>query len=148
MMTPVVDDFFRDRIFFVHLYGRGEMFRNMLVFAGGGIGAVFRYLLSGWVYKVVGTDFPYGTLAVNVIGCFVIGLFLTMGEDRFLISPSFRIFFAVGILGGFTTFSTFNFETLQLLREGAVAYGVLNVAASIIVGLAATWVGTLAGRLI
>ena len=124
------------------------MYRSMLVFIGGGIGAVFRYLLAGWVYKVVGTDFPYGTLAVNVIGCFVIGLFLTMAEDRFLISPDFRIFFAVGILGGFTTFSTFSFETVELLRDGALAIGLLNVAVSVVVGLTATWVGMLAGRII
>ena len=124
------------------------MFRNILVSIGGGIGAFFRYLLSGWIYKVLGTDFPYGTLAVNVIGCFVIGLFLTMAEDRFLISPSFRIFFAVGVLGGFTTFSTFSFETVGLLKDGAIAIGLLNVGVSIVVGLTATWVGMLAGRII
>ena len=124
------------------------MFRNILVIIGGGIGAFFRYLLSGWIYKVLGTDFPYGTLAVNVIGCFVIGLFLTMAEDRFLISPSFRIFFAVGVLGGFTTFSTFSFETVGLLKDGAIAIGLLNVGVSIVVGLTATWVGMLAGRII
>ena len=124
------------------------MFRNILVIIGGGIGAFFRYLLSGWIYKVLVTDFPYGTLAVNVIGCFVIGLFLTMAEDRFLISPSFRIFFAVGVLGGFTTFSTFSFETVGLLKDGAIAIGLLNVGVSIVVGLTATWVGTLAGRII
>jgi CrcB protein len=124
------------------------MFRNILVIIGGGIGAFFRYLLSGWIYKVLGTDFPYGTLAVNVIGCLVIGLFLTMAEDRFLISPSFRIFFAVGVLGGFTTFSTFSFETVGLLKDGAIAIGLLNVGVSIVVGLTATWVGMLAGRII
>lgn len=124
------------------------MYKGILVFIGGGIGSVFRYLLSGWVYKILGTDFPYGTFAVNVIGCFVIGLFLTMAEDRFLISPSFRIFFAVGLLGGFTTFSTFSFETVGLLKDGAIAFGLLNVAVSIVVGLTATWVGTLAGRII
>ncbi len=114
------------------------MFRNILVIIGGGIGAFFRYLLSGWVYKVLGTNFPHGTLAVNVIGCSVIGLFLTIAEDRFLISPSFRIFFAVGVLGGFTTFSTFSFETVGLLRDGAIAIGLLNVGVSIVVGLTAT----------
>lgn len=124
------------------------MFRSFLVFIGGGIGAVFRYLLSGWVYKIIGTDFPYGTLAVNVIGCFVIGLFLTMAEDKFLISPSFRIFFAIGILGGFTTFSTFSFETIELLKDGAFAIGLLNITASIVIGLTATWVGTIVGRII
>ena len=124
------------------------MFRSFLVFIGGGIGAVFRYLLAGWIYKVIGTDFPYGTLVVNVVGCFVIGLFLTMAEDRFLISPSVRTFVAVGIIGGFTTFSTFNFETLELLKDGAISLALLNVGASVIVGLSATWVGAIIGRII
>ena len=108
----------------------------------------FRYLIPGWVYKVLGTNFPYGTLAVNVIGCFVIDLFVTMAEDRFLISPDFKIFFAVGVLGGFTTFSTFSFETVGLPKDGAITIGLLNVAVSIVVGLTATWVGMLAGRII
>lgn len=124
------------------------MFKNILVIIGGGTGAFFRYLLSGWIYKVLGADFPYGTLAVNVIGCFVIGLFLTMADDRFLISPAFRIFFAVGVLGGFTTFSTFSFETVGLLKDGATTIGLLNVGVSIVVGLTATWIGMLAGRII
>ena len=124
------------------------MFRGLLVFVGGGIGSVFRYLLSGWVYNIIGTEFPYGTLVVNVIGCFVIGFFMTMAEDRFLISPSFRIFFAVGVLGGFTTFSTFNFETLELLKEGAFALGLLNVGGSIILGLSSAWIGAMVGKII
>ncbi|MGO9482074.1 MAG: fluoride efflux transporter CrcB [Candidatus Kryptoniota bacterium] len=124
------------------------MFKSFLVFIGGGIGAVFRYLLAGWVYKVIGSDFPYGTLAVNVLGCFVIGLFLTMSEGRFLVSPSVRVFVAVGIIGGFTTFSTFNFETFELLKNGAFALGLLNIGASIIIGLCAVWAGAIIGRVI
>lgn len=124
------------------------MFRSILVFVGGGTGAVFRYLLASWIYEVVGSGFPYGTLVVNILGCFVIGLFLTMAEGRFLISPSVRVFVAVGIIGGFTTFSTLNFETLELLRDGAFALALLNVGASIAVGLSATWVGAVVGRII
>ena len=124
------------------------MSKSLLVFIGGGIGAVFRYFLAGWIYKVVGSDFPYGTLVVNVLGCFVIGLFLTMAEDRFLVSPSVRTFVAVGIIGGFTTFSTFNFETLELLRDGAISLAMLNVGASVGIGLSATWAGAIIGRII
>ena len=124
------------------------MYRGLLVFIGGGIGAVFRYLLAGWIYEVVGTDFPYGTLVVNVIGCFVIGLFMTIAEDRFLISPSLRILVAVGIIGGFTTFSTFNFETLELLKDGTVVLAMLNIGASIVLGLSAAWIGSIVGRAI
>ena len=124
------------------------MHRSLLVFVGGGIGSVFRYLLAAWIYKVIGADFPYGTLAVNVIGCFVIGVFMTMAEDRFLIGPAFRIFFAVGVLGGFTTFSTFNFETLELLKDGAFALGLLNIGLSIVLGLSAAWIGAMIGKII
>jgi len=124
------------------------MIKSFLVFVGGGIGSVFRYLLAGWIYEIVGTDFPYGTLVVNVIGCFVIGLFMTMAEERFLINPSVRIFIAVGLLGGFTTFSTFNFETLELLKENAFILASLNIGASIIIGLLATWIGSIIGRII
>ncbi len=124
------------------------MFKAFLVFIGGGIGAVFRYLLAGWIYRLMGTDFPYGTLVVNLTGCFIIGFFMTIAEDRFLISSSFRIFVAVGIIGGFTTFSTFNFETLELLKDGAVMLALLNVGASVILGLSATWIGALIGRVI
>ena len=112
------------------------------------MGAMFRYLLAGWIYRVIGSDFPYGTLVVNILGCFVIGLFLTMAEDRFLISPSVRTFVAVGVIGGFTTFSTFNFETLELLKDGAISLALLNIGASVGIGLSATWVGAIIGRII
>jgi CrcB protein len=124
------------------------VFRSLLVFIGGGMGAMFRYLLAGWIYRVIGSDFPYGTLVVNILGCFVIGLFLTMAEDRFLISPSVRTFVAVGVIGGFTTFSTFNFETLELLKDGAISLALLNIGASVGIGLSATWVGAIIGRII
>lgn len=146
-MTPVVDEFSATG-FFIYVDERKEMFKSLLVFIGGGFGAVFRYLLASWIYKVVGSDFPYGTLVVNISGCFIIGIFMTMAEDRFLISPFIRIFVAVGIIGGFTTFSTFNFETFELLREGAVALALLNVGASVVLGLSAVWIGSVIGRIL
>ncbi len=139
---------FRSAAGFFYAGKRGEMFKSFLVFMGGGVGAVFRYLLAGWTYRVIGSDFPYGTLAVNILGCFVIGLFLTVAEGRFLVSPSVRVFVAVGIIGGFTTFSTLNFETLELLRDGAFALALLNIGASIVVGLSATWAGAIVGGII
>lgn len=116
------------------------MFDYLLVGVGGMIGAVLRYWLSGLIGNATSGKFPYGTLAVNVIGCFVIGLFLTLGYDRFSWSPGLRLFVAIGILGGFTTFSTFSFETITLLREGLYMQGFINAAASFVGCLVATFV--------
>ncbi len=118
----------------------------LLVFIGGGLGAVARYLLQGAVYRVTGASFPYGTIVVNILGCFVIGLLMSSMEERFIAVPSLRIFLAIGILGGFTTFSSFSYETMALLREGDILMGGLNVVASIVICLAATWLGHGLGR--
>jgi len=124
------------------------LFKAVLVFIGGGIGSVFRYMLAGWVYSIFGTDFPYGTLSVNLIGSFVIGLFLTIAEDRFLVSPELRIIVAVGVLGGFTTFSTFTYETLELLKDGSYFVGAANIIISVVVALFAAWLGSTIGKMV
>ena len=118
------------------------------VFIGGGIGATFRFWLGGTVYRFMGTDFPYGTLLVNVLGCFVIGFLMSAFEERFVIQPTLRIFLTIGILGGFTTFSTFSFETIELLREGSYLRGSANVMSSVFLALGATWLGSVLGRLL
>lgn len=118
------------------------------VFVGGGIGATLRYLLGGVVYRFMGTEFPYGTLLVNVSGCFFIGLLMSVFEDRFVVQPTLRLFLTIGILGGFTTFSTFSYETMALLREGSYLRGTANVLYSMINGLGATWLGTVIGKLL
>lgn len=119
-----------------------------LVFLGGGLGAVSRYWISGWVYQKLGNGFPYGTLAVNVLGCVLIGVLMTATEERFLVNPAVRIFFAIGILGGFTTFSTFSFETISLLRDGQALYATVNILVSIVTCLFGTWIGMQAGKLL
>lgn len=124
------------------------MIKTLIIFAGGGVGSVLRYFMSGWMYALFGSDFPYGTFAVNVIGSFVIALFLTAAEDRFLVSPEVRTFVAIGVLGGFTTFSTFTYETLGLFRDGSVLLGATNIFGSITVALFAAWLGILVGKLI
>ena len=78
----------------------------------------------------------------------IIGLFLTMSQDRFLINPQLRVFVAIGIIGGFTTFSTFSFETVELLKDGSFTLGLLNIAVTVLLGLTATWAGTLFGNII
>jgi len=115
---------------------------------GGFIGTVCRFGVAGFMYKVFGDRFPYGTLAVNITGCFVIGILMTLFEDRFLIQPNLRIFLTVGILGGFTTFSTFSFETVELFKAGDFFLGSVNAVVSLFGCLAAAWVGTVLGKIL
>ncbi len=125
-----------------------EMIRYLLVAIGGMLGAVSRYGLTGWISKATESRFPYGTLAVNTIGSFAIGFFLALALERFSWSPEIRLFFAVGFLGAFTTFSTFSYETVELLREGAYAMAAANMGVSLFGCLAATIAGTILAKLI
>lgn len=120
----------------------------LLVGTGGCIGAVARYGLSGLAHRLFGASFPYGTLAVNVLGCLVIGAVLYLVEGRAALSLQARLFLATGILGGLTTFSTFGYETLELLRSQQPRLALLNVAANLALGLGAVWVGWVAMRLL
>ena len=124
-----------------------NMQNYVLVFVGGGVGAAARYWLSGWVPGKLESDLPVGTLAVNILGCFLIGLLMSAFEERFLAQPSVRIFLTIGILGGFTTFSTFSFETVALIRDGEVLFAMLNVIVSIITCIGGTAMGMYIGRL-
>lgn len=110
---------------------------------GGFLGSVGRYLLSGWVQSRTGAGFPFGTLAVNVSGCFVMGGISELAETYAFLSPTARAFLAVGILGGFTTFSAFGNETLNLLRDGERGLALGNVAANLVLALVAVWFGRL-----
>jgi CrcB protein len=117
------------------------------VFAGGGIGAVARYFLSGLAYQRFGSTFPSGTLLVNVLGCILIGLLMSVFEERFVLYPSLRIFLTIGILGGFTTFSSFSFETVALLRDGEFFFASANILVSVVTCLAGTWLGFALGKI-
>lgn len=120
----------------------------MLVFIGGGIGAAVRYWLSGLVYDKFGSGFPYGTMVVNVLGCLLIGLLMTGMQERFFVQPSLRIFITIGILGGFTTFSSFSYETVLLLRDGELFTATINVIGAVFTCLVATWIGMQLGKLL
>ena len=122
--------------------------RYLLIFAGGGLGAMLRDWVQGLVYDRMGSAFPYGTVLVNIVGCFVIGLLMVSLEERFLATPALRLFLTVGILGGFTTFSSFSFETMALFRDGESALALANVGLSVLVCLCATWTGMKLGRLV
>lgn len=119
-----------------------------MVFLGGGLGAAARYGLSGAVYRWTGSAFPYGTMIVNVLGCAAIGFLMTSFDERFIAAPALRIFLTIGILGGFTTFSTFSFETIRLLMDGEMFYATVNVGITVFTCLAATYFGTALGRFI
>jgi len=118
----------------------------ILVFAGGGIGAALRYWLSGVVHERLGSAFPYGTLAVNILGCFVIGIVMASMQERFLAHPSLRVFLTIGILGGFTTFSSFSYETIAMLKDGEFFYSSVNILASLVCCIAGTWLGVIVGK--
>ena len=112
----------------------------------GAVGCLVRYFLSGWVYALLGRGFPYGTLAVNIIGAFLIGLVMEFSIRSAFISPTLRTAIAIGFLGGLTTFSTFSFETFRLLEEGAFLIAFGNVMVSVVSCLACTWVGIMVAR--
>lgn len=118
----------------------------LLVILGGALGSGLRHLLSGVVAARVGETFPFGTLAVNVIGSVAIGFFATLtGPDgRWLVSPAVRIFFMTGVCGGFTTFSAFSLQTVNLARDAEWLYAGLNILASVAVCLIGVWLGHLA----
>ena len=115
--------------------------RLMLIAVGGAIGSVARYLLSSTVLRATGSLFPAGTFAVNVIGCFVFGLIAGAAEQRVQIAPELRVFLLVGVLGGFTTFSSYAFESFGLMRDGQFAWAAVNVVGQVVAGLLGIWVG-------
>jgi fluoride exporter len=123
------------------------MIRLLLVGTGGFIGSVLRFTLAGLVQGWSrSTRFPYGTLAVNLLGCFVIGLLAQLAESRAIFSTETRALVFVGLLGGFTTFSAFGYETYGLLRDGALIPALLYVVGHLVAGLAAVWLGSLLAR--
>ncbi|MDH5805152.1 MAG: fluoride efflux transporter CrcB [Gemmatimonadota bacterium] len=115
---------------------------SLLVGTGGFLGSVLRYSVSGAVYRLFPeTTFPWGTLAVNVIGCGLIGALAGLTETRQLMGPEVRLLVIVGVLGGFTTFSTFGYETINLLKAGGGVAALGNVALHITTCLTAVWIG-------
>jgi CrcB protein len=106
----------------------------LLVALGGGIGSVTRYLVGGWFASRFGPAFPFGTLVINVTGSFIIGLFLAFAQERISLSPYWRLFFAVGFLGGYTTFSTFEYESVRLVQDGEILLGSVYLIGSVVAG--------------
>lgn len=124
------------------------MSRFLWICAGGAAGTAARYLLSGWALDLLGTGFPWGTLAVNAIGSFLIGAIMHVGLSTQWISATARIALTTGLMGGFTTYSAFNYETLRLFADGARALAIANILSMLLVCLAAGAAGLGAARLL
>ena len=118
-----------------------------LIFVGAGLGGVLRFWVSNISYLLLGRQFPYGTLIVNISGCFLMGLLFVILLERFdNIGPQLRSFILIGILGGYTTFSSFSIETLNLFENGASLSAILNIFLNVILCIAVTWLGVIGGR--
>lgn len=121
--------------------------QQLLAIAGGGaLGAVLRYGMSNGIYRLLGRDFPYGTMAVNILGSLLMGVLFVLFVERTMVSAEWRLGLLVGFLGAFTTFSTFSLETLALFDAGAPLKALLNIMASVVLCLVATWLGMIFGR--
>ncbi len=120
--------------------------RYLIVGLGGFLGAVARFWIGGLVYDRTGTRFPYGTFVVNCSGCFLIGLTMAILTERTHLSPNWRYFIPIGFIGGYTTFSSFEYETLMAMRDGALMIGFLNLGLSVALGFICVWVGMMCGR--
>jgi fluoride exporter len=124
------------------------MERFLLICLGGAVGTGARYLVSGAVLRWLGSGFPYGTLAVNLLGSFLLGLLMQLGLSTESLSPTVRIMLTTGVMGGFTTYSTFSYETVKLLQENAYALAFANVGLTVATCLAACFLGIVAAKTI
>ena len=119
------------------------MLRYLLVLLGGGFGSLARYAAGAAIMNRFGARFPLGTLLINVSGSFFIGFLMVLLTERLAPHPYWRLVLVVGFLGGYTTFSSFEYETYSLMREGGAWLALANVAGSVVFGFAAVWLGTI-----
>ncbi len=122
------------------------MGKFFLIGVGGFLGANLRYSVQTWAAGQWGSSFPYGTLLANITGSFILAFFITLATQRASVSPALRLFFAVGFLGGYTTFSSFTIETLNLLQEGSWLWGSLNLLGNLLFGLVGAFAGIVVAR--
>jgi len=113
---------------------------------GGAIGSLLRFWMSIWVHSFAGRGFPYGTLTVNVLGCLVMGVLFVLFTERFSDNAVLRAGMLIGVIGGFTTFSSFSIETFNLIEQGAYIKAVSNMALSLVLCVGGTWLGVILGR--
>jgi CrcB protein len=120
----------------------------LLIAVAGAMGSLSRYALSGAIYAAMGQNFAYGTLVVNIFGSFLLGVLMQLGLNTDLIPPHLRTAAAIGFIGAFTTFSTFTYETVQFIQDGAWGMAGLNILTSLVLGIAAVFAGIYTGRVI
>lgn len=121
------------------------MSKILILAVSGALGTISRYFLAGAVHQMAGASFPYGTLAVNLLGCFMVGFLAAISENKFLLNPQARLFLMIGFCGAFTTFSTFIFETANLIKEGETLQAFWNVVLSVVLGFVVFRLGVLLG---
>lgn len=124
----------------------GILIKYLIVFIGAGIGGGFRYWLTSLVQKYYPPYFPIGTLVVNLIGSFILGLMIFGLDEKELISPSVKLFIGIGFCGGFTTFSSFSFETFNLIRDAEFLFAGLNIIANVLLTLFGVYIAYLITR--
>jgi len=122
--------------------------KYILISLGAIVGANLRYLIGGWAAERFGSSLPYGTLIINLSGSLLIGIFLTYTTERVLIDPRWRLLIAVGVLGGYTTFSSYTYESVNLILNGSWGAGLFNLFGSAFLGAVAVIVGIFIGRLL
>jgi CrcB protein len=125
-----------------------DMETFLLISMGAVIGANLRYWIGVWAASRLGTSFPYGNLIINLTGSFILGFFMTLAVDRLLLDPRWRIFFAVGFLGSYTTFSSYTFESMSLILDNQWLTGLFNLFGSAFLGGVAVFLGILLARAI
>jgi fluoride exporter len=133
-------------MFNLHKGIKVKMDKFLLISLGAVLGANARYWLGGWAAGRFGTAFPYGTLIINLTGSLILGFFITLVTDRFLVDPRWRLLVAIGFLGAYTTFSTYTYESVNMLLNGQVGLGLLNLFGSSVLGAAAMLAGILLGK--
>ncbi|MGH9737180.1 MAG: fluoride efflux transporter CrcB [Candidatus Acidiferrales bacterium] len=124
------------------------MNKYLVVAFGGAIGSMLRFWAGGLISGRLGTRFPYGTFVINITASFLIGFIMTVLSERAHLSPSWRYLLVVGFLGGYSTFSSFEYESFSVFRDGEVLIAAVNIAFSVVVGFVAVWVGVITGRAI
>jgi fluoride exporter len=124
------------------------LLKYLMVGVGGFAGAIARFWLGSYIGGKMGTRFPYGTFVINISGSFLVGLIMTVLSERMPLSPNWRYLVPIGFIGAYTTFSTFEYETLRSLQDGQFGVASLNVGLSVVLGFAAVWGGVAAGRAI
>jgi CrcB protein len=112
----------------------------LLIAIGGALGSAARYLLSSFVLRATGSLLPIGTFAVNVVGCVIFGAIIGAAQQRFILTAEARAFLLVGVLGGFTTFSSYAYESFLLMRDGQLAAAAFNIVGQVVAGLAGLWI--------